>query len=699
MTSPLLAWRAAVVDHAKVAGRVRHRVWLDAVVFGVLYGIAARLGLAYSSVAPNVTLIWAPTGISLFVFLRRGPRLWPGIVLGDLIANAGTGASWLAIAGISAGNLVQTWGGWWALTRTGFDARLERVRDVFALLGLGTAAAAASALVGPTALWLDGRVPDGAWQSVGLQWWMGDAAGVVVLTPWLLAWWRRPWGAPAPRALEAVALLTALALLCDLVFGATVLEAISLRPGVYPAALALFPLVIWGALRFGLRGATLVTLIVTAAAIWGTVRGLGPFVDDERTGSLVRWWVFANVITVTGLLLSASQSERDRARADAIRDRDFGDAILDAEGALVVVLDGDGRIVRANRSFEDATGFASADLVGQRFAEALIPDDQRAKVDGHVELLRVGVSERARVESALRRHRGPPITVSWTTTALRDADGRMTHAIVSGADVSLRVEAAGALRHARRELEARVAERTHALAQANAALQAEMAERLRLEHELIDVSEREQQRIGEELHDGLGQHLTAAAVQAELLARDLETAGAADAMRDAQRIEAMLSDAVAQTRSLARGLYPVEVDRAGLMAALQSLAASTSTTLRRRCTLVCPGPVEVVDHVASVHLYRIAQEAVTNAVRHAPGAAIAVALRVDGDTVVLDVRNAIVAVPDHREREREPGLGARIMRHRAHLIGARLDIGPDRDEWHVRVCWTASAATAETAHA
>jgi integral membrane sensor domain MASE1 len=79
-------------------------------LFGLAYGALARLGLAYSSLAPNVTLIWAPTGLSLFVVLRWGPRFWPGIVLGDLIANAGTGAPMPAILGISAGNVLQTLG-------------------------------------------------------------------------------------------------------------------------------------------------------------------------------------------------------------------------------------------------------------------------------------------------------------------------------------------------------------------------------------------------------------------------------------------------------------------------------------------------------------------------------------------------------------------------------------------------------------
>jgi len=660
---------------------------LQCLLFGALYGAAARLGLVYSSIAPNVTLIWAPTGISLFVFLRWGPQLWPGILVGDLIANFGTGVSLAAVLGISAGNIAQTALCLLALRRIGFDTRLERLRDAVGLLALGTAAAAVSASVGPTALWLDGAFAGAHYPAVWLQWWMGDATGVVVMAPWLLAWWQSGSLPRGRQRAEALLLLAVLVVLSGLVFSDALAPSNSkLAAGYYPASLALFPLAVWAALRFGVRGATAVTVLVTVAAIWGTVRGMGPFADGEQTGSLVRWWVFANVITVTGLLLAASQSERDHARAQAIRDRDFGTAVMDAEGSLVVVLGADGRIQRVNRSFERTTGFTSAELMGRGFEEALIPEDQHAKVRGHAELLRLKLSDIARHDSALRRRGGPPITVSWTATALRSADGHMTHSIVSGVDISTRVEAAEALRRARRLLEARVVERTRDLASANAALQDEMAGRRRLEGELIRVSEREQQRFGQELHDGLGQHLTAAAIQAELLARDLEGAGATAAQHSAERVEAMLSEAVAQTRLLARGLFPVEIGEGGLMAALQQLSDVTHRQLRRPCRLVCPAVIELQDHNAAIHLYRIAQEAVNNAMKHSPGSPITIGLHQDGAEFCLSVRNALPVTGQTRTAISD-GIGLQIMRHRAQLIDAGLQAGVAGADWHVRLVW------------
>jgi PAS domain S-box-containing protein len=656
------------------------------VLFGTAYGLLARLGFSYSSLAHNVTLVWAPTGLSLFVLLRWGPGLWPGIVLGDLIANLGSGTPWLAVLGITAGNVAQSLLGWVALLRVGFQPTLERTQDAFALLLLGLVATAISATFGIGSLWATGVLAGPALPAAWMHWVMGDATGVAVLTPWLLAWQGFDARTVLRRRLEASAWLALLCLVCALVFTGW-LDRATLGPGNHLASLALFPIVIWAALRFGLQGATLATLLISIAAVAGTVHGLGPFADANQTDSLTRWWLFASVISVTGLLLACSHMERDRARAEAVRDRDFGNAIFDAEGALLVVLDAEHRIQRVNQAFELATGFAAAALRGQRFDGALVPEDQRAKVIGHLDMLQMRVSDRVRHDSTLRRRHGVPITVSWTVSAIRGPDRQLKHAILSGVDVSARVEAAAALRAARRELVTRVDERTRDLAETNAALQVQMAQRQRLETQMLQLSEREQQRFGRELHDGLGQHLTAAAIQAELLARDLEEAGQHAAQRQAERVEAMLSQAVADTRLLARGLSPVDLDAEGLHAALTELADSTQRQLRRACSFDGTPCADLADPQAAVHLYRIAQEAVNNAVKHAPGSAIAIVLRQwDDGALQLLVLNAprAVAAGAHATTT-STGIGLHTMQQRAQLIGASIETGPHDGGWRVAV--------------
>ncbi|MCW5624582.1 MAG: MASE1 domain-containing protein [Burkholderiales bacterium] len=669
--------------------------WGAIALFGAIYGLMAKVGLNYSSVASNVTLIWAPSGIALFVILRYGYGFWPGIVIGDLLGNAGTGAPLLSVLGISTGNILETLGVVWLLHRhLDFHPALDRARDAVALLALGTAGAAVSAIIGPASLVLGGAFPADIYWTVWLQWLMGDAAGVVVLTPLLLALHVKP--APLEsraRWMEAGVLTVALLVVCEIVFGGFDL----VRQGYYPASLAIFPLAVWAAMRFGLRGATRVTLVVSVAAVWGTVEGRGPFAEAAAVDSLVRWWVFANVITITGLLLAASRAERTRAQAQLQRERDFVESVLDAEDALVVVLDPAGRIARVNRALERSTGQPADRLAGGAFVTHLLAPPHWPKFDANLELLRVNVSNAVRFEGELIDSHGRSRIVSWSLAALRGPHRRIEHLIATGLDITERTQAATALRQSRRELERRVAERTRALADSNAELEREIVERQRLESEIITVSEREQMRFGQELHDGLGQHLTATAFLSELLARQLESRGLPEAA-DAARIQQMVSEAVSQTRQLARGLFPVELEADGLMAALELLSTSATRAYGIDCRLDCPAPVLVRDNTIAVNLYRIAQEAVNNAAKHAVASRIVVGLDAGSGALRLAVRDDGVGLD--ATAGSTDGMGLAIMRHRARLIGASLEltVGTDDRGTAVQVTLPLAPPLPETRH-
>jgi PAS domain S-box-containing protein len=664
-------------------------------LFAAVYGITAKLGLAYSSIAPNVTLIWPPSGISLFVALRFGFRLWPGIVLGDLIANAGTGAPLLSVLGIALGNLLATYVCAWVLLRfCDFRRDLQRVRDVTALLALGSACTALSAFVGPASLALGGALDWSLYWPVWMQWLMGDATGVVVLAPLLLVWSSggRVVASVAGRV-EAAVLALAVVVLCQAVFGG--LDVFS--HGYYPASLAMFPLVVWAALRFGLKGATMATLYISFAAVWGTVLGRGPFVVAGTVDSLVRWWVFVNVITVTSLLLAASRSERARAELRYQRERDFVSTILDAEGALVAVLDSSGIVRRVNRAFETLAGIDATRLIGAQFTRMCITPGHWDKFDAGIDLLRTRISNVVRNDAQLLRANGTPLLVSWSSAALRDASGNIEHLIVTGIDITERTQALTALRRARSELERRVAERTQELARTNDSLRDEMRERRRLEREIILVAEQEQRRIGQELHDGLGQQLTALAFLSAVLAARLREAQV-DAAADAEQMERMLGEAVSHTRLLARGLFPVELEANGLMVALEQLAANVSRLFGTRCEFHCAAPVLVSDSDVAINLHRIAQEAVNNAVKHAGAHCIRIELTCDDTTTTLCVRDDGRGLPEAGE-DAGGGLGLRIMAYRATLIGARL--APERNDdggLSVRVVLPRSTTKEEAEH-
>ncbi len=219
------------------------------------------------------------------------------------------------------------------------------------------------------------------------------------------------------------------------------------------------------------------------------------------------------------------------------------------------------------------------------------------------------------------------------------------------------------LRTLHQELENRVQQRT-------AALTSEMAERQRLESELLEISEREQRRISHDLHDSLGQHLTGAALAGQVLEEKLSARRVAEAA-DARRIVDLLEDGIALSRNLAKGLDPIEISADGLMQALDDLAASTSEMFKMCCRFECDSPVLVRDAATSRHLYRITQEALTNAIKHGKAKNVIIRLEPLEDGLELEVRDDGAGLP--MPLPSGSGMGMRIMAHRASMIGATFE--------------------------
>ena len=220
------------------------------------------------------------------------------------------------------------------------------------------------------------------------------------------------------------------------------------------------------------------------------------------------------------------------------------------------------------------------------------------------------------------------------------------------------------LRRLQVELESRVQQRTLALTQ-------EIQERARLEKELLDVSERGQRQIGHDLHDSLGQHLTATAFACQDLAEQLEQRAPLEAAA-ANHLVTMIEEAINLSRTFARGLIPVEMAAEGLMDGFQALADNVSRQFKITCEFACPQPVLLRDPVASMHLYRIAQEAVTNAIKHGRAKKVVISLMADPGAVYLKITDDGAGLSSHQPPR--DGLGLRIMAHRAVMIGAGFKI-------------------------
>lgn len=217
-------------------------------------------------------------------------------------------------------------------------------------------------------------------------------------------------------------------------------------------------------------------------------------------------------------------------------------------------------------------------------------------------------------------------------------------------------------------LEDRVVRRTEQL-------QVESAERRELEKRILEISEREQARMGQDLHDGLCQQLVGAAFSVNLLLENLAEADHPET-NSATRIAGLLDESITQARRLARGLYPVRIEELGLATALEELCDTMKTLFRVNCAFHLVGEAMPTDQFTAVHLYRIAQEAANNASKHASPKSIHIHLGTSPSAIELRVEDDGIGLQQEAAWGKGLGLGLRIMEYRARMIGAKFEIGP-----------------------
>jgi len=215
-----------------------------------------------------------------------------------------------------------------------------------------------------------------------------------------------------------------------------------------------------------------------------------------------------------------------------------------------------------------------------------------------------------------------------------------------------------------RELDRRVNERT-------AALEREMAERRRLDREIAQVADRERRRLGQDLHDRLGQHLTGTALAAQVLKEKLDARSAPE-VGEAEKVVRYVDEGIDITRSMARGFFSPELDAEGLTMALHNLAENVSERFRIRCIIDGDESIRIHDRTIANQLYRIAQEAVTNAVKHGAAKQVDIRLEKDGPDLCLTIIDDGIGFPD--KPPKSEGLGLRLMQHGATMTGATFDV-------------------------
>lgn len=199
----------------------------------------------------------------------------------------------------------------------------------------------------------------------------------------------------------------------------------------------------------------------------------------------------------------------------------------------------------------------------------------------------------------------------------------------------------------------------------------DITDRKRMEREILEVVEREHIRIGQDLHDGLGQQLTAIEFLCESLKIDIRK-NKPDLAPRVEQIGQYLREAITETRLISHGLAPVRITADGLMDSLRQLTALVSKTGHLKCALECPAPVLIEDSVIASHLFRIAQEATNNAIKHAQAKSITIQLTEGADSIRLAVSDDGIGFNVLKNGRK--GIGLEVMRHRASVIGAKLDV-------------------------
>jgi PAS domain S-box-containing protein len=375
-------------------------------LLAAVYFVAGRIGFMVSAIDPIVSSVWPPSGVALAAMLLMGPRFWPGITIGAFLLNASGTIAPLAAVVIAVGNTLEALLAAWLLTSVGFRLSLERLRDVLALVLGAIASTPVSATVGVTVLALvrGYGIPD--W-TIWTTWFSGDALGIVLVTPLILIWAAGP-----PLRVSRRDVIEASVLGTLLIAAAVVLWR---APVSY--VYAIFPLTIWAALRFGVRGAAAAFIVVTAIAVGYTVSGVGPFASSTPVNNLFSLQTFIAVLALTNLIIAAVIAERRTVESALQRSRQQHQDIFNYASVGVLQTDLQGKIILANPALARILGYEGPEgLIGLKMADDIYLDPtQRDSIVGRFD--EVGSMA---VEVQWKRRDGSPIWVDVHGRAVRD---------------------------------------------------------------------------------------------------------------------------------------------------------------------------------------------------------------------------------------------------------------------------------------
>jgi two-component system, NarL family, sensor histidine kinase UhpB len=367
------------------------------------------------------------------------------------------------------------------------------------------------------------------------------------------------------------------------------------------------------------------------------------------------------------------EAEVRRARKQAEKklweEHAFRHAIENSIPSGIAVVNLDGKQTYVNPAFCEMVGWSESELIGSKPPFIYWPEEDLENITTMLGRVIDGAVPADGFELRYSRKNGDRFDVLILVTPLRDSFGNVSGWLSSITDITRLKQAEAELRQSHEELEHRVRERTAELSKANAQLQTVMAERRRLEHELLEITEKERRRIGLDLHDDLGQKLSGIALMVKGLQLKLSKEGLSDA-KEAGKIHKLIQQAMDHASDVAHDLATLDFRDKALPDALRELSQHAKNSFRITCKFQSDDEVPTLESNVVRQLYKITQEALTNAIKHGKAKKVGIALEADTDELLLTIRNSGIPFPSVVSRN--AGMGLRIMNYRATPISLKL---------------------------
>ena len=627
-------------------------------LLAVAYYLAGKIGLELAYLDGAVAAMWPPAGLGLAALFLYGVRLWPGIVIGDLLLGdystpLGT------VLGQTVGNTLALVIAALVLRRlTRGRGELDRVFGVLALVACALLAAIISAAFGPTSLRLGDVIATDDLARVYRTWTLSDAAGVLVVAPFLLTWAAA--GLSDIRRRDLVEMAVVLA----------VLVVLAELPPQRDVPYIVFPVLLWAALRFGPRGAATAVLVVCSITVWNTAQSDGPFVRESLTDSLLTTQLFIAISALTSLVLAAVTAERTAAEAAqrALADEQAalrrvatlvaGEAppsrvfeqvteevgrLLGLPGATVMQYDGAHTATVVGAWSEDGQpNFpvgASLDLDGDTVVAKVLRSGSPQRVESYEETF--GTLAQTVRGFGYRAAVAAPVSVGGRLWGVLAAATTSDDALPEG-------------------LEQRLCDFAELVAQALA--NADAYEKLAASRaRLVEVGDAERMRLERNLHDGAQQRFVSVALGLRMIAAQLESdpRAAREVLTEAQ---GDLTRGLAELRELARGIHPAVLTERGLGPALDALLerAPVPVEITELPEQRLPAPVEAA-------AYYVVAEAVTNVGKYANASSATINITHSSGATTVTVSDDGVGGADPARGSGLRGLAARVEALKGHL--------------------------------